>query len=278
MEVRIIDVHPDSAWYEDRSKFFDGKIVDILDSDSIDSDGWYHGNFKLANGTYYAAGLKYEEAYPSLESITSPEDQHESLIKAAGKIMMDNAAKTSINIAADILNKAQGDRYNTGKPKLSFNSLSKEVNEGEAAVWEAGSKKYARGNWLKGAPLSACADSVLRHLQALLAGEDLDPESGLPHADHIVCSAKILSHSFHTRKDLDDRETIDPYDDDPVYILGDTAGAVEYTNDNGKRVRTDGYVDPRGCFLAEPDGDASARLQVTDISGDDDEAIVKVGC
>lgn len=100
----------------------------------------------------------------------------------------------------------KAERFNTGKPKLSFNLLSAEANEGEARVWEYGATKYARGNWLKGCPWTEAADSLLRHTSALLNGEDIDPESGLPHADLAHCSAKILAHSYHTRKDLDDRE------------------------------------------------------------------------
>ncbi len=100
-----------------------------------------------------------------------------------------------------------GDRFNAGKPKLSYNQLGREVQEGEARVWEKGDKKYKRGNWLKGMAYTNCADSLSRHLSAFLNGEDVDSESGLPHVDHLVCCAKILSNSFHTRKDLDDRET-----------------------------------------------------------------------
>ena len=105
---------------------------------------------------------------------------------------------------SDTLSMAQRHGKDT-KPPLSFVLLSKEVAEGEARVWQMGAKKYARGQWLKGMYWTTAADSLTRHLVAFLNGEDLDPESGLPHVDHIVTSAKILAHSVHTRKDLDDR-------------------------------------------------------------------------
>jgi hypothetical protein len=105
--------------------------------------------------------------------------------------------------------KDQGARFNEGKPQLSFAVLGREVLAGEAAVWERGAKKYARGNWLKGMSWTQSADSLLRHLSAFLNGEDNDPETGLPHVDHIVCCAKILSNSVHTRPELDDREKKD---------------------------------------------------------------------
>lgn len=98
-----------------------------------------------------------------------------------------------------------GLRFNGGKPQLSYALLGKEVVEGECKVWEYGANKYAPGNWLKGQSLVKALDSVFRHASALLNGEDLDPETGLPHCDHLVCAAKIVSQSFHTRPDLDDR-------------------------------------------------------------------------
>lgn len=49
-----------------------------------------------------------------------------------------------------------------------------------------GAKKYARGNFRKGAGVCSYADSALRHLMRILAGEDTDPESGLPHIGHAL--------------------------------------------------------------------------------------------
>lgn len=111
----------------------------------------------------------------------------------------------------------KAERFNEGKPKLSYNDLGAEANEGEARVWEFGGavRGYDRGNWQIGCPYTEAADSLKRHLSAFLNGKDLDlnkegktdeNHSGLPHVDHIICCAKILSQSFHTRKDLDDRE------------------------------------------------------------------------
>jgi len=110
------------------------------------------------------------------------------------------------NFASNTTILIQGLRHNEGKPQLSYVMLGKEVAAGESAVWQRGAQKYARGNWLKGMSWVSSSDSLLRHITAFLNGEDLDPETGLPHVDHIVCSAKILSNSYHTRPELDDRE------------------------------------------------------------------------
>ncbi len=98
-----------------------------------------------------------------------------------------------------------GKRYNEGKPPLHHILYSRKVIEGEANVWGKGVEKYDEGNWLKGQTVTTAIDSLLRHCAAYINGEDLDPETSLPHVDHIQCSAKILSNSYHYYPELDDR-------------------------------------------------------------------------
>lgn len=119
----------------------------------------------------------------------------------------------------------EGARLNDGKPDLSYCHLGYEVSCGEARVWEKNDKvnggKYDRGNWLIGMAWVSCIASMSRHLARFTCGQDLDVPwgwvdgdpmydtekySGLPHVDCLVCCAKILSNSYHTRKDLDNRK------------------------------------------------------------------------
>lgn len=68
-----------------------------------------------------------------------------------------------------------------------------------------GAHKYAAHNWRGGISYSRLIGAALRHLLAILRGEDLDPESGLPHTGHLGCCVMFLSWMMKHRKDLDDR-------------------------------------------------------------------------
>jgi len=101
-----------------------------------------------------------------------------------------------------------GLRYNEGKPKLSMVMEAPNALRGCAQVLMKGEEKYARNNWKKGLPFTGVLDSMQRHVLAFQEGEDLDPETGLPHVDHILCNALFLSELFHSKKEqCDDRAT-----------------------------------------------------------------------
>ena len=101
--------------------------------------------------------------------------------------------------------KKGAERKNSGKAPLSMVLEANHALTGAAQVMAFGAKKYARGNWHKGLPHTEVADCLIRHLSAYLSGEDLDPESGLPHVDHVLCNAVFLAQLVRTHPELDDR-------------------------------------------------------------------------
>ena len=79
-------------------------------------------------------------------------------------------------------------RFNTGKPMLSYfrRSFSWAL-EAVARVKEFGANKYDDDNWRHGGkPDAEYLDSMDRHLNAFLNGEDYDEDSGCHHIGHAI--------------------------------------------------------------------------------------------
>lgn len=79
--------------------------------------------------------------------------------------------------------------------------------EEEARVWTFGAKKYSAWNWTNGFKYVRIISAILRHIYAILRGEDRDPETGLLHAAHARCGlAMLIEYQLTNRTDLDDRQ------------------------------------------------------------------------
>ena len=96
-----------------------------------------------------------------------------------------------------------GLKHDSAKPRVEL--LDPLALEGLSAVLAFGARKYAAHNWRGGISYSRLIGAALRHTFAILRGEDIDPESGLPHVDHLGCCWMFLSNMMKTRPDLDDR-------------------------------------------------------------------------
>lgn len=96
-----------------------------------------------------------------------------------------------------------GDRKNIGKLKWSL--VSWKALEPMVQVLMFGATKYSAHNWKNGLTFSSISESLQRHLNSFMEGENDDPESKLSHLGHILCNAMFLSWMFIFRSDLDDR-------------------------------------------------------------------------
>ena len=99
------------------------------------------------------------------------------------------------------------DRYNEGKIKWSL--VSWRALEPMVQVLMFGAQKYSAHNWKKGLKYTEVCESLQRHMNSFLEGEDFDKESKLSHLGHILCNAMFLSYMFLFRKDMDDRSIDD---------------------------------------------------------------------
>lgn len=96
-------------------------------------------------------------------------------------------------------------KHDSGKPRIGL--FPSEALDGAAAVLTYGATKYPAHNWREAGGLawSRVYDAAMRHMLAFNRGEDLDPESGLPHIDHALCCMAFLSTYQKTATGTDDR-------------------------------------------------------------------------
>lgn len=84
-------------------------------------------------------------------------------------------------------------RFNQGKPQWTL--MDAKSMEPMIQVLMYGAKKYDRDNWKKACPKRLdLMDSLMRHVMAIVAGEQIDSESGLPHIGHLMCNAMFYSY------------------------------------------------------------------------------------
>lgn len=96
-----------------------------------------------------------------------------------------------------------GNKFDAGKPPMSL--IDRYALEQIAQVLAFGKGKYGAHNWRGGIAYSRLLDAALRHLYAIADGEDLDQETGLPHAAHAGCCIMFLLRMMRDRPELDDR-------------------------------------------------------------------------
>ena len=87
-------------------------------------------------------------------------------------------------------------KFDEDKPMMHLVPLV--AVEAVAKVMTFGAKKYAPDGW-KSVPnaVDRYNSAMLRHMAALQGGELIDPDSGLPHSDHVACNALFLSYFHH---------------------------------------------------------------------------------
>ena len=101
--------------------------------------------------------------------------------------------------------------------KIRWELLSVDAMNEIAKVMTFGAKKYSTyddagnkledgaNNWRGGFDWSRLIGAAYRHLSAFHNGEDIDPESGLPHLAHLGCCTMFLLEHYIRMLGRDDR-------------------------------------------------------------------------
>lgn len=87
--------------------------------------------------------------------------------------------------------------------------------EAAAQVFAFGADKYGDRNWENGLTYGRLKGALMRHVEAFWKGEEMDPESGLPHLGHAMCCLMML-----TEEALNPNYDEAPLDDRPAPVCG----------------------------------------------------------
>ncbi len=95
-----------------------------------------------------------------------------------------------------------------GSKKVSLSLIPPVANILEAKVMELGAAKYKAFNWRETSiRQTVYQDATLRHLYAIMDGQDIDPESGISHWAHIRANTGIVLDAKEQGTLVDDRKT-----------------------------------------------------------------------
>ena len=148
-----------------------------------------------------------------------------------------------------------GTKHDSEKNRLDL--IPPAATEGIGLVLTFGAAKYDAYNWTKGIKYSRIIGAIKRHLLAIEKGEDVDPESGLLHADHIACNAAFLQtyQRYDKYKEFDDRHKYEPIKTEPtLFLCGIVTIDCPYSCPHGKPHERTDTCKSEYCITKDRDG------------------------
>lgn len=88
--------------------------------------------------------------------------------------------------------------------KVNFSDIPQLALASTARVFNYGSKKYTKFNYIHGTSWLRYYDAAQRHMHSWMIGENID-ESGHNHIDHAIASLMMLRENMHMNRGTDDR-------------------------------------------------------------------------
>jgi hypothetical protein len=124
------------------------------------------------------------------QNVNDAEVDHIAEVSKMVSNPIDEALEMASNHAGDATEKV-GQKFDADKPR--FDLIPPRAERLLAKVLTFGAKKYAPGNWqhVEDAETRYIA-AALRHINAYRVGEHSDPETGLPHLAHAMCSLAFV--------------------------------------------------------------------------------------
>ena len=93
-----------------------------------------------------------------------------------------------------------------GLQKPQLHMIPPAASEACARALELGAKKYGERNWVRNqVSLTTYISAARRHLDQVMDGQDLDPESGTHHLGHVMAGCAIVLDALRHGTLIDNR-------------------------------------------------------------------------
>jgi hypothetical protein len=103
----------------------------------------------------------------------------------------------------------EGKKFDDNKVRMDL--LPPEMEAAVAAVLSFGANKYGDRNWEQGMRWGRPYAAMRRHMNAWWAGEENDPETGMPHTWHAACCVAFLIAYQSRGIGIDDRNKLEVF-------------------------------------------------------------------
>lgn len=156
--------------------------------------------------------------------------------------------------------------FSEGKPGVD--QIPSEVILEWGEVYTYGEEKYGRDNWKQGNDWHEFYGSVLRHMFAFWGGEDIDPESGMPHLVQALWNCGALRYFQLHGIGTDDRGLLSTPEDE----MGEESALTDNKpNFEGNAFAKHTMMDNTWHYeKSSPDTCALCQVLVDQSKGDDD--------
>lgn len=179
------------------------KLVKIGIAYQISSDSTLTGvtgNYLDGAICLWVEGMSGSGTFCKVKRVVSPRGNYPRIgVEAAQAQGMYHAA-----VAASVKDTNPKDAI--GSRKLPYSCLPSAVSAAVSLAFLEGACKYGRHNYrVAGVRYSVYHDAARRHLDLAWEGQDIDPDSGLPHIDKAIACLFVLRDAQMNSKCTDDR-------------------------------------------------------------------------
>jgi len=132
----------------------------------------------------------------------------------------------------------EGTKYDSGKLRLDL--IPPEIIQVLGEIFTFGCERYGEGNWAKGLSENRLIAAARRHDLAFAQGEEMDPDSGLPHLAHAAWNL-LIAQTLRERNKAENKS---------CPKIGDVYWETQKLNQNCPRTNTESWLD-QNCSRAD---------------------------